>query len=74
MADASNTVAWPPAATTSARTHSKSSRVSARFGKRVHGVLERDGAEVLKTAPDLHADAHRPRRQLQDEEEPRVVP
>src|SRR6516164_4398846 len=40
--------------------------------QRVHGVLDRDGAEVLQPAPDLDAQIGRLCRQLMDEQKPAV--
>src|SRR5262249_41084607 len=39
--------------------------------ERIDGVLERDGAERLEPAPDLHAQVGRLRRKLMNEHEPR---
>src|SRR5262249_48280069 len=39
--------------------------------ERIDGVLERDGAERLEPAPDLHTQVGRLRRKLMNEHEPR---
>ena len=54
----------------SRRSHSKSSRVSGRFGSDVDRVLDRDGPERLQPAPDPHPEVARLRGQLVDQEQP----
>ena len=67
---AANTLASPPAALTSVFSHSKSSRASGSVGQRIHRLLDRDGPELLQSAPGAHAQVRWTRGQLVNEQQP----